>query len=65
MMLQGGVLQKTVTIRLPESEFSLLTRAAASAQRTKSDLLREFIRTLEQPPTREPKQKKAKSAART
>lgn len=60
MLLQGGVPQKTVTFRLPESEFSLLTRAAAATQRTKSELLREFIRSLEQTPVREPKQKKAK-----
>jgi hypothetical protein len=56
---KGAMQQKVVTFRLPESEFRLLTRHAAETQRTKTDVLREFIRGLE-PIAREAKAKKPK-----
>ena len=49
--------QKVITFRLPENEFRLLTRHAAETQRTKTDVLREFIRGLE--PAREAKKTKS------
>ena len=39
--------EKTFNIRLPESEFQLLARYAAQTGRTKSEIVREFIRSLE------------------
>ena len=55
--IQEGMQQKVVTFRLPEHEFRLLTRRAAETQRTKTDVLREFIRSLELRPAREAKAK--------
>ena len=60
IMVQGAVPQKVVTIRVPENEFRLLARYAAETGRTKTDLLREFIRSLEGM-AREQKAKKPKS----
>jgi predicted DNA-binding protein len=48
--------EKTLTFRLPEGEFRLLTRYAAETGRTKTDVVREFIRSLE-PMAREAKRK--------
>lgn len=39
--------EKTFNIRLPESEFRLLARYAAQTGRTKTEIVREFIRSLE------------------
>jgi predicted DNA-binding protein len=39
-----------LNFRLPEAEADLLARHAKATGRTKSDLLREFIRSLEKPP---------------
>lgn len=46
-MFQADVNEKTLNVRLPESEFRLLARYAAEARRTKTDVVREFIRSLE------------------
>lgn len=40
--------EKMLNVRMPESEFRLLTRFAAAAGRTKTDVVRELIRSLEQ-----------------
>jgi predicted DNA-binding protein len=40
--------EKMLNVRMPESEFRLLTRFAAAAGRTKTDVVRELIRGLEQ-----------------
>lgn len=37
---------KTITIRLPDSEFDRLEAHCKSINRTKSEVLREFIRNL-------------------
>jgi hypothetical protein len=47
-MAQGLVNDKMLNIRMPEGEFLLLTRYAAAAGRTKTDVVRELIRGLEQ-----------------
>lgn len=54
-MAQGVVNDKMLNIRLPESEFLLLTRFAAAAGRTKTDVVRELIRGLRQEMAREAK----------
>jgi len=46
-MLQGAVNEKMLNVRMPESEFRLLTRYAAAVGRTKTDVVRELIRGLE------------------
>jgi len=61
-MAQEVVNDKMLNIRLPETEFLLLTRYAAAAGRTKTDVVRELIRSLAQTP--EAKAKKAKPAKR-
>ena len=37
----------TLNIRLPQAEADIITRYAAQTKRAKSDILREFIRSLE------------------
>jgi hypothetical protein len=46
-MAQGGMNEKMLNVRMPESEFRLLARYAAAAGRTKTDVVRELIRGLE------------------
>jgi hypothetical protein len=53
------VTQKTLNIRLPEREFFILARYAAATQRTKTEILRSFIRSLE-PEARSTKKKATK-----
>jgi hypothetical protein len=55
--------ERTLTFRLPETEFLILTRYAAATRRTKSDIVREFIRSLE-PMTRASKNPKPKATKR-
>jgi predicted DNA-binding protein len=50
--------EKMLNVRMPESEFRLLARYAAAAGRTKTDVVRELIRSLE---PRETKKTRAKS----
>ena len=45
--------EKMLNVRMPESEFRLLARYAAAAGRTKTDVVRELIRGLEQKSPRE------------
>ena len=52
---------RTVNVRMPEREFSLLAQYAAALGRTKSEVIREFVRSLE--PTREQKMQKTKRAS--
>jgi predicted DNA-binding protein len=47
-MAQGSMNEKMLNVRMPESEFLLLTRYAAATGRTKTDVVRELIRGLEQ-----------------
>jgi len=42
--------EKQLSVRLPEHEMELLERYAEKAKRTKTDVIREFIRTLEGKP---------------
>jgi predicted DNA-binding protein len=42
--------ERNLTFRLPESEFRVLERYAAATGRTKTDLVREWIRSLEREP---------------
>jgi hypothetical protein len=51
--------EKIVNFRLPEAEFRILSCYATATQRTKTEILREFVRSLE-PPAREAKAKKPK-----
>jgi len=44
---QGRVNEKMLNVRMPESEFRLLTRYAAAVGRTKTDVVRELIHSLE------------------
>ena len=37
----------TLSIRLPQAEADIIARYAAQTKRSKSDILREFIRSLE------------------
>jgi hypothetical protein len=46
-----------LNIRLPEGEFHALTRYAAATGRTKTEIIREFVRSLE-PMAREATAKK-------
>ena len=43
----------TLNIRLPQAEADIITRYAAQTRRTKSEILREFIRSLEKKLRRE------------
>ncbi|HAT13758.1 MAG TPA: CopG family transcriptional regulator [Microcoleaceae bacterium UBA11344] len=43
--------EKQLSIRLPEHEMKILERNAKIAKRTKTDVIREFIRTLSQKPS--------------
>jgi hypothetical protein len=43
----GTAVTSTLNIRLPEAEAETLTRYVAGERRTKTDILREFIRSLE------------------
>lgn len=61
-MFQADVNEKTLNVRLPESEFRLLARYAAEARRTKTDVVRELIRSLEQKPSKQARE--AKRSAR-
>ena len=54
--------EKTLNVRLPESEFLLLARYAAETGRTKTDVVRELLRSLEQKLPPEAKLKKPKAA---
>lgn len=63
-MAQGVVNNKMLNIRLTESEFLLLTRYAAATGRTKTEIVREFVRSLEQKPAREAKVEKTRAAKR-
>ncbi|MCG8364455.1 MAG: ribbon-helix-helix protein, CopG family, partial [Pseudanabaenales cyanobacterium] len=38
--------QKQLNIRIPEHEFKILARYARKTKRTKTDIIREFIRSL-------------------
>lgn len=38
--------QKQLNIRIPEHELKILTRYARKTKRTKTDIIREFIRSL-------------------
>jgi predicted DNA-binding protein len=42
------MVEKQVCIRIPEHELRILDRYARKTKRTKTDILREFIRSLEQ-----------------
>ena len=59
-MKQGLMNEKTLNVRLPESEFLILARYAAATRRSKTEIIREFVRSLEPKPTREAKPKKTK-----
>jgi hypothetical protein len=63
-MAQGSMNEKMLNVRMPESEFRLLTRYAVAMGRTKTDVVRELIRGLEQKLPRkvrhDPKPTKAK-----
>lgn len=59
--LQEEMNEKTLTVRLPKGEFDLLAKYAVAARRTKSEIVREFIRGLEQKAPSEAR-KKAKPA---
>jgi hypothetical protein len=50
--------QKSLNIRLPENEFAALARYAAQTGRTKTEIMREFIRSLELRPAHEAKKPK-------
>ena len=52
--------EKLLNIRIPPSEFELLTRYAAQTNRTKSDVVREFLRSLEKRLEPEPVKAKKK-----
>jgi uncharacterized protein (DUF1778 family) len=41
---------KTVTFRLPDNEAALLAEQAKASGRTRTDLLRAFVRSLGKPP---------------
>jgi hypothetical protein len=45
-MGQEGVNEKTLNVRLPEAEFAILAAYAKAAGRTKTEVIREFIRSL-------------------
>ena len=62
LMGQEDVNEKTLNVRLPESEFLLLARYAAETGRTKTDVVRELLRSLEQKLAPEAKLKKPKAA---
>jgi predicted DNA-binding protein len=61
-MGQEDVNEKTLNVRLPESEFLLLAHYAAETGRTKTDVVRELLRSLEQKLAPEAKLKKPKAA---
>ena len=39
--------EKILNVRIPQNEFDLLTRYAAQTGRSKSEVVREFLRSLE------------------
>jgi predicted DNA-binding protein len=43
--------EKQLSIRIPEHEMKILEQYAKKAKRTKTDVIREFIRTLEAKPS--------------
>lgn len=45
---------KVLNIRVPENEFDVLTRWAAQTRRTKTEIVREFLRSLERRLERDP-----------
>jgi hypothetical protein len=53
----------TLNIRLPEAEAKTLMRYAAEAQRSKSEIIREFIRSL-RPPAEKRKPQEREGASR-
>jgi hypothetical protein len=53
--------EKLVNFRVTEREFLILTRYAVATGRSKTEILREFVRSLE-PMAREAKAKKLKAA---
>ena len=54
--------EKTLNVRMPDNEILILTRYAAATGRTKTEIVREFVRSLESKPemAREAKAKKTK-----
>jgi hypothetical protein len=59
---QGRVNEKMLNVRMPESEFVALARQAAMTGRTKTEIVREFIRSLPTYETRPRAQSKSKAA---
>jgi hypothetical protein len=45
---------------MPDNEILILARYAAATGRTKTEIIREFVRSLESKPAREAKAKKTK-----
>jgi hypothetical protein len=58
-MGQEGVNEKTLNVRLPEAEFALLTAYAKAAGRTKTEIIREFVRSLAPRETKKAKVKRS------
>ena len=46
-MLGNKMSQKQLNIRVPEHELTILSRYARKTKRTKTDIIREFIRSLQ------------------
>jgi hypothetical protein len=47
--LQGGLMnERVLNVRIPAREFELLARYADETRRSKSEIVREFLRSLEQ-----------------
>jgi hypothetical protein len=40
------LMPKTLNVRLPEGEIAILTRYATATRRNKTDVVREFVRSL-------------------
>jgi predicted DNA-binding protein len=40
-------MSKTLALRLPETEAEIIARYAAATQRTRTEIIREFVRSLE------------------
>ena len=57
--LQEGMHEKTLNVRMPDNEILILARYAKATGRTKTEIIREFVRSLEM---REAKAKESKAA---
>ena len=62
--LYKGMHEKTLNVRMPDNEILILTRYAAATGRTKTEIVREFVRSLESRPEMREAKAKTKTSKR-